>query len=174
MFPKKCGFQTRMGSNIWTLLYDGHLKAHGVKRDAGNLILNTFISQYARDHQVSGYNRTFLSIIQSYDCKQVAVGLLHAKNMAEVVLLNVLKIGFPASLFWKDIKKSWNYPDGKLCCLIADLQIYQFLTVQQKNLDRHYICVVVICLVGRLLQRLADSNNKVITSLSHSKSWTRL
>ena len=34
---------------------------------------------------------SFLSIIQSYDCKQVPVGFLHADKMAEVIKLNVLR-----------------------------------------------------------------------------------
>ena len=55
-------------------------------------------SQHARGQQVPAYNRSFVSIIQSYDCKQVPVGLLHAEKVTEVVLLNVFRIGFPASL----------------------------------------------------------------------------
>ena len=73
------------------------------KRDAGNPILNTLskatsdISQHGRDQQVSAYNRSFVSIIQCYDCKQVPVGLSHAEKIAEVVLLSVFRIGFSAS-----------------------------------------------------------------------------
>ena len=55
-------------------------------------------SQHAKDQQVSAYNHSFVSIIQSYDCKQVAGGLLHAEKMAEVVLLSVFRIGLAASL----------------------------------------------------------------------------
>ena len=36
--------------------------------------------------------------MQSYHCKQIPFGLLHDKKMAEVVLLNVFRIGFSASL----------------------------------------------------------------------------
>ena len=36
--------------------------------------------------------------MQTYDCKQIPIDLLHAEKMAEVVLLNVFRIGFPASL----------------------------------------------------------------------------
>ena len=74
------------------------------KRDAGNPILNTLgignlsISEHARYQQVSAYNCSFVLIIQSYDCNQVPIGLLHAEKMAEVVLLNVFRIGFPVFL----------------------------------------------------------------------------
>ena len=37
--------------------------------------------------------------MQSYDCKQVPVGVLHTDKMAEVALLKVFRIGFPAYLF---------------------------------------------------------------------------
>ena len=40
----------------------------------------------------------FLSIIQSCNCKQVPVGLLHAEKMAKAVFLNVFIIGFLSSL----------------------------------------------------------------------------
>ena len=56
------------------------------------------VSQHARDQEVSAYNCSFVSIIQSYNCKQVAVGLLHAVKMAEVVLLTVFRIVFPEYL----------------------------------------------------------------------------
>ena len=55
-------------------------------------------SQHAIGQQVSDYNCSFVSIIQIYNCKQVPVGLLHAWQMAEVVLINIFRIGFPASL----------------------------------------------------------------------------
>ena len=56
------------------------------------------VSQHARDQEVSAYNRSFVLNIQSYNCKQVPVGLLHAEKMAKVVILNVFRIGFPLSL----------------------------------------------------------------------------
>ena len=55
-------------------------------------------SQHEREQQVSAYNRSFVFNIQSYNSKQVPVGLLCAEKMPEVVLLNVFRIGFPASL----------------------------------------------------------------------------
>ena len=54
-------------------------------------------SQHARIQQVSGYNFSFVFIIQSYDCKQLPVGLLHAEKTDKVVLINVFRIGFPVS-----------------------------------------------------------------------------
>ena len=36
--------------------------------------------------------------MQSYDCKQVPVGMLQAEKIAEVVLFDVFRIWFPASL----------------------------------------------------------------------------
>ena len=55
-------------------------------------------SQHARDQQVPAYNCSLVLLIQRYDCKQVPVGFLYAEKMAEVVLQNVLKIGFSAFL----------------------------------------------------------------------------
>ena len=86
------------------MMFSQLYKSSVIKRDAGNPILNTLrkatsaIILHARDQQVSAYNPSFVSIIQSYTCKQVPVGLLHAEKMAKVVLLNVFRIGFPASL----------------------------------------------------------------------------
>ena len=37
-------------------------------------------------------------LLISYDCKQIPLGFLNAKKTVEVVLNNLLKIGFPASL----------------------------------------------------------------------------
>ena len=48
--------------------------------------------------KVSAYNYSCVSIIQSYDYKQVHIGLLHAEKMPEIVLLTVFKVEFPASL----------------------------------------------------------------------------
>ena len=53
------------------------------------------------------YNHSFVSIIQNYECKQVLVSFLDAEKMVEVVLLNVFRIGFPASLLLSNV----NYPD---------------------------------------------------------------
>ena len=33
-----------------------------------------------------------------FDCKKVPVAFLHAEKMAEVASLNIIRIGFPASL----------------------------------------------------------------------------
>ena len=59
-------------------------------------------AQYTRDQQVSPCNHTFILIILSIGCKEIPVSLLYAEKMAEVVLLNVLWIGFSASPLVKD------------------------------------------------------------------------
>ena len=57
------------------------------KRDSGAPILNTLseaslaIFQHARDQQVFAYNCKFISSIQSYHCKQVPAGFLHAEKI---------------------------------------------------------------------------------------------
>ena len=72
------------------------------QRDARNPILNTLrkapsaIFSECKDQQVPGYNCSFVSIIQSYNCKLFS--LLDAEKVAEIGLLNVFRIGFPASL----------------------------------------------------------------------------
>ena len=38
-------------------------------------------------------------MIQSYDYKKVPVGILYTEKLAAIALLNVFRIGFPASLF---------------------------------------------------------------------------
>ena len=55
-------------------------------------------SQHARDQQVPAYKCSFELLIQSYDCKQIPVGLLHAEKMADLAFRNVFRIGFPALL----------------------------------------------------------------------------
>ena len=50
------------------------------------------------------YNHSFVSIILSYDCKQVPVGLWRAEKIAEIVFLNVFIIGFTTSLLNQFIK----------------------------------------------------------------------
>ena len=69
-------------------------------------------SQHARNQQVSAYNHSFVSIIQRFYCKQVPFGLLYAVKMAEVVLLKVFRIGFPASLllfiYSRHLESSFN------------------------------------------------------------------
>ena len=50
--------------------------------------------------------------MQSYDCKQVPFDLLHAKKMAEVVLLSAFIMGFQASLL--HIPKKITIIRGKL------------------------------------------------------------
>ena len=75
------------------------------KRDAGSPILNTLsittsaIFSAYKSQQLPAYNPSFKQMIQSDDCKQIPVGLLHTEKMDEVALLNVFSIGFPASLF---------------------------------------------------------------------------
>ena len=65
-------------------------------------------SEWYFSQQVSVYHHSFVSIIQSYDCKQVPGGLLLAEKRAEVVLVKVSKVGFPA--YWL----TW------FCCIIVD------------------------------------------------------
>ena len=55
-------------------------------------------SKYARDQQVSAYNRSFLTIFRIRGCKEILFCLLHAKKITLAVLLYVFIIGFPASL----------------------------------------------------------------------------
>ena len=55
-------------------------------------------SKHSRNQQVSAYNHSFLTIIQSHCCKEILFSLLHVKKIADVVLLYVFNIGFPASL----------------------------------------------------------------------------
>ena len=54
-------------------------------------------SQDTRNQQVSAYNHSFITVIQSYDSKQTSVGLLYTEKIDDVVLLNVFKKGFSAS-----------------------------------------------------------------------------
>ena len=56
-------------------------------------------SQHARDQQVFAYYCSFEWLMLTYDCKQVPVDILYVVKMAEVVLLNIFRIGFPASPF---------------------------------------------------------------------------
>ena len=85
-----------------------------LKRDAGNPISNKFcitnsaFSKHAKNQQVSAYNHSFLTIIQTYGCKEILVTLLHAKKCADAAMLHVFIIGFPASLF--DHVQSWIDP----------------------------------------------------------------
>ena len=74
------------------------------KREAGNPIINTWskttsaiFSAFKRPTGTC-LQSTLWMIDKSYKCKQVLVGLLHTKKMAIVALLNVFRIGFPASL----------------------------------------------------------------------------
>ena len=71
------------------------------KRDAWDPILNALskTSKHARYQKVPAYNHKCAWLIQSYNCNQRPVGLFHAKKMAEVALLNVFTIWFPASFF---------------------------------------------------------------------------
>ena len=70
------------------------------KRDAVNPILNILSKASSAIFPACKITKSicFVSILQSYDCKQVPVGLMHAEKMAEVVVLIVSKTGFPASL----------------------------------------------------------------------------
>ena len=76
-----------------------------VKRDVENPIFNTWskttsaISQHVRDQQVSAYNQSQTTIIQSHGCKEILISVLHANKMGDEVLLYVFNIGFSASLF---------------------------------------------------------------------------
>ena len=56
-------------------------------------------SKHSRDQQVSAYNRSFFTIIQSQGSKEILFSLLHANKIADAVLLCVFNIGFPTSLF---------------------------------------------------------------------------
>ena len=66
-----------------------------LKGDAMNPIRNTLsittsaFSQHTRDQQVSAYNHSCLTIIQSHGCKETPVGILHAEKMVELILINV-------------------------------------------------------------------------------------
>ena len=59
-------------------------------------ITTSAFSQHTRDQQVSAYNHSCLTIIQSHGCKETPVGILQAEKMAELILINVLLIGFSA------------------------------------------------------------------------------
>ena len=82
----------------------------GAKRDAENPILNTLckstseISKHSRDQEVSAYNRSFLTIIQSHGCKEILFSLLHAKKIAYTILLYVLTKGSQLPSVRKNIK----------------------------------------------------------------------
>ena len=73
------------------------------KGEAKNVFVNTLsknfqtFSQDTRNPQVSAYNHSFITVIQSYDCKQTSVGLLYSEKIDDVVLLNVFTKGFSAS-----------------------------------------------------------------------------
>ena len=92
-----------------------------LKGDAENPIHNTLskllqpVAQHTRDQQVSAYNHIFITIIQSLGCKEIHVGLLYAEKIAEVVLLNVLWIGFSASTLkeYFTILLSWTSQNDK-------------------------------------------------------------
>jgi hypothetical protein len=85
------------------LLSQSKFYYEGFRKSIINSLRKLFqpFSQDARDQYVFAYNHIFVSIIQSYDCKQIPVGLLHVEKMADVVLLNVYRIGFRAYLLWK-------------------------------------------------------------------------
>ena len=86
---------------IWTT------KLQNPKRDARNPILNTLrkttslFSLHARNQQVPPHNCSFECLIWTYNCRQIPIGVLHAEIMARAGLLNVFRIGFPASFLWK-------------------------------------------------------------------------
>ena len=56
-------------------------------------------SQYVRDQQLSSYNHRFVSFIQSYNCKQVPVGLSHTEKMGKIVIFNIFKKGSQQPFF---------------------------------------------------------------------------
>ena len=76
-----------------------------LKEEAENAIVNTLqklfqtFSEDTRDQQVSAHNHSFITVIQSYDCKQTSVGFLYFEKMDDVVSLNVFTKGLPASPF---------------------------------------------------------------------------
>ena len=80
------------------------------KGEAENAIVNTLqklfqtFSEDTRDQQVSAHNHSFITVIQSYACKQTSVGFLYSEKRDDVVSLNVFTKGFPASPF--DPRKS--------------------------------------------------------------------
>ena len=55
--------------------------------------------------QVSPCYHGFLTVTQSYHSKMTPIGALHAEKIAQVVLLYVLRIAFPASLIclWRGL-----------------------------------------------------------------------
>ena len=95
-------------------------------------------SKHTRDQQVSPYNNSFLTITQSHGCKEILFSLLHAKKIADAVLLYVFNIGFPASLLnmiFKLYSKTRRYtpydglllaPSSLLCSFSFDFLKYIF------------------------------------------------
>ena len=90
-FVYVCPFgQYPSGSNM------SHLKAF-LRGRLGTLVhqgklLQPF-SQHSRNQQLSSYNHRFVSFIQSYNSKQVPVGIFHAEKMGKIVIFNVFKKG---------------------------------------------------------------------------------
>ena len=76
-----------------------------VKGEAENAIVNTLskafqtCSKDTRNQQVCAYNHSFITVIQSYVCKQTPVSFLYSEKMDDVVLLNEFTKGFSASPF---------------------------------------------------------------------------
>ena len=54
------------------------------------------VSKYARQQQVSAYNRSFLTIFRIHGFKEILFCLLHDKKITLAVLLYAFIIGFPA------------------------------------------------------------------------------
>ena len=56
------------------------------------------------DQKVSAYNCSFITIIQSPNCKETYISLYHAKKKADAVLIYIFDIGFPATIFLLNIE----------------------------------------------------------------------
>ena len=74
-----------------------------IKGEAENAIVNTLSKTFSdiftgyKKQQVSVYNHSFVTVIQSYDCEQTPFGLLYDEKIDDVVLLYVFTKGFSAS-----------------------------------------------------------------------------
>ena len=82
--------------------------------------------RHSRDQQVSAYNHSFFSIIQSHGCKEILFSLLHANKIADAVLLYVFNIRFPASLLGP-------VPNSDQTWFVTQIELWQNLKFQDES-----------------------------------------
>ena len=74
-------------------------------------------SQHPMHEQGSPCCNNFLYVTQNYHSNVTPIGAMHAKNITEIILLNVFRIAFPASLFM--IIDKFYIKHGNFCVYVC-------------------------------------------------------